>query len=308
MLLVSLRCYTSIYDGFIFVYKLFSIHHWRPALLSLEPSNSSVWIDAAGIGYPKILSEFPAELEPSFQFTFTCFLQQPPTLLSISFSAAKHVAHITTPWFLGSTYLGWEKMYNMCCHISTQTPLLSFNAILRCLSSPDCQKNFRPRGEVASSWNLSLWQSQLKSWVGLSRAHWTGKSVGASRMSNRLQTYRTCPSKKQQKCAMKGEGSTKQNQLRILRFGWVFWTAWIFLFSFLQEKIENLCFLDTWGKKLFLSFYKGMGRCPAQTKNCFFLYLWNKSNYSHLYKYKSVILKQNMLKNLRSTGQPWLWG
>ena len=71
---------------------------------------------------------------------------QPPTLLSISFSAAKHVAHITTPRFSGSTYLGWEKMYNMCCHISTQTPLLSFNAILRCLSSPDCQKNFRPRG------------------------------------------------------------------------------------------------------------------------------------------------------------------
>ena len=71
-------------DMVVFVYKMFSIHHWRPALLSLEPSNSSVWIDAAGIGYPKILSEFPAELEPSFQFTFTCFLQ-PASHLTIYF-------------------------------------------------------------------------------------------------------------------------------------------------------------------------------------------------------------------------------
>ena len=38
---------------------------------------------------------------------------------------------------------------------------------------------------------------------------------------------------------------------------------------------------------MFLSFYKGVGRCPAQTKNCFFLFLWNKANYSHLDKYKS---------------------
>ena len=68
---------------------------------------------------PRFSPSFPQSLNLPSNSPSHASWSQPPTLLSISFSAAKHVAHITTPRFSGSTYLGWEKMYNLCCHIST---------------------------------------------------------------------------------------------------------------------------------------------------------------------------------------------
>ena len=177
---------------FFYTKYFLSITEGLPCFLS-SPATALFGSMLPASDTPRFSPSFPQSLNLPSNSPSHASCSQPPTLLSISFSAAKHVAHITTPWFLGSTYLGWEKMYNMCCHISTQTPLLSFNAILRCLSSPDCQKNFRPRGRSCRSWNLSLWQSQLKSWLGLSGASTARDrgSVGPARMSNRLQTYPT---------------------------------------------------------------------------------------------------------------------
>ena len=285
-------------DMVVFVYKLFSIHHWRPALLSLEPSNSSVWIDAAGIGYPKILSEFPAELEPSFQFTFTCFLQ-PASHLTIYFLLCCK----TCSSYHDAPILG-QHIFRLGKNVQ---PVLSYfypsAQSWGAYPALTVKRIFGPAGEVASSWNLSLWQSQLKSWVGLSRAHWTGKSVGASRMSNRLQTYRTCPSKKQQKCAMKGEGSTKQNQLRILRFGWVsgcFGQIGMFCLVFNKKKLKIYVFLTHEEKSCFLVFTRGWVGARPKLRIVFFFFCGTRPIIR--------ILINISLKNLRSTGQPWLWG
>ena len=130
---------------FFYTKYFLSITEGLPCFLS-SPATALFGSMLPASDTPRFSPSFPQSLNLPSNSPSHASCSQPPTLLSISFSAAKHVAHITTPWFLGSTYLGWEKMYNMCCHISTQTPLLSFNAILRCLSSPDCQKNFRPRG------------------------------------------------------------------------------------------------------------------------------------------------------------------
>ena len=257
---------------FFYTKYFLSITEGLPCFLS-SPATALFGSMLPASDTPRFSPSFPQSLNLPSNSPSHASCSQPPTLLSISFSAAKHVAHITTPWFLASTYLGWEKMYNMCCHISTQTPLLSFNAILRCLSSPDCQKNFRPRGrscQQLKSQSLAI-AAEIVGRIKPGTLDW--EECWCFQNVKQVANIPYLPFKETTKmCHERGRfHKTKPTTNSQVWVGeWVFWTNWNVLFSLLQEKIENLRFLDTWGKKLFLSFYKGVGRCPAQTKNCFF--------------------------------------
>ena len=139
-------------------------------------------------------------------------------------------------------------MYNMCCHISTQTPLLSFNAILRCLSSPDCQKNFRPRGrscQQLKSQSLAI-AAEIVGRIKPGTLDW--EECWCFQNVKQVANIPYLPFKETTKmCHERGRfhktKPTTNSQVWV--GGWVFWSAWNFLFSFLQGKIENLRFLDT---------------------------------------------------------------